>query len=129
MSISNYVAIVTALVLASSSLCNGCTHEIRIHVDKLPNIPSHTRDVVFNCDTGGLIIAFADSESDHRFNISVDKPEGCSALWANKVAYFSAYDPHYDRGNAIIYWWAKLDGFYHSWDRVHWVKKACWGFD
>ncbi|KAJ4850542.1 hypothetical protein Tsubulata_030843 [Turnera subulata] len=40
--------------------------------------------------------------------------------------YFNAYQPPRDKDHDKIFWLVTRDGFYLSWDKVKWVRKAEW---
>ena len=44
----------------------------------------------------------------------------------NKCAEFSVYIPGLEGDHQRIYWSAREDGIYHSWDNLKWDKREIW---
>nr|KYP47066.1 hypothetical protein KK1_031296 [Cajanus cajan] len=50
----------------------------------------------------------------------------CIIVWNTKSAKFDLYHPSLERGHQRIYWSARVDGIYHSWDNNKWDKRVSW---
>ncbi|KAJ1400228.1 hypothetical protein SESBI_29788 [Sesbania bispinosa] len=48
----------------------------------------------------------------------------CTMIWAASYARFKLYDPSTEGGHQRIFWSARSDGIYHSWDHINWDKRA-----
>lgn len=50
----------------------------------------------------------------------------CTMIWGVVCAQFILYDPRTEGNHQQIYWSARKDGVYHSWDNVRWDKRVNW---
>ncbi|EXB66396.1 hypothetical protein L484_008286 [Morus notabilis] len=50
----------------------------------------------------------------------------CEALWGILIASWHAFQPKRDVGHRSVFWVAKQNGFFHSWDNSTWVRKSVW---
>ncbi|KAK7343256.1 hypothetical protein VNO77_11868 [Canavalia gladiata] len=46
--------------------------------------------------------------------------------WKLLSAKFDLYDPQLEGGHQRIYWTAREEGIYHSWDNANWDKRVSW---
>jgi len=56
-------------------------------------------------------------------------PRQAEMTWVRQQplhATFNFYDPNVEGSNQKIYWSARQDGVYHSWDNVNWNKNTNW---
>ncbi|KAK7387375.1 hypothetical protein VNO78_28134 [Psophocarpus tetragonolobus] len=51
----------------------------------------------------------------------------CIMIWNSLCAKFDLYNPSREGGHQRIYWSARRDGVYHSWNNATWDKNTGWG--
>ncbi|RDX75471.1 hypothetical protein CR513_44639, partial [Mucuna pruriens] len=51
------------------------------------------------------------------------EPQHCIIAWNTKKAKFDLYDPTKEEQHQRIFWSARIDGIYHSWDEATWDKR------
>lgn len=92
---------------------------IQIHIA----LPTESLPVNITCSSGSFVVP---PGQDHEWSVPIHQVETCHAIWGHSSASFNAFEPNTDLGHTVIYWIAKLDGFFHSWDRLNWDKNASW---
>lgn len=70
--------------------------------------------------------AYLKAGGEDRWRIKENIGYSCDALWGNQFAYWKVYEPGVDSGKAVVFWLAKDDGFYHSWDKTKWTRDYEW---
>lgn len=50
----------------------------------------------------------------------------CLMMWSTLYAFFKLYDPVAEGDHQRIFWSAREDGVYHSWDEVRWDRITTW---
>lgn len=84
---------------------------------------SNSKPVNVTCTSGGFFSLRG--ESNRSWAVPIDKVENRQAVWSHSSASIVAFDPNTDIGH-LVYWFAKFDGFFRSYDTITWEKKASW---
>jgi len=108
MSNLNYVVMLIALTFVSG-LCNADTIYIRLN-----NFISD--EVVLSCMSEGGFVTHIAPNYFFVWRFPIGKTEHCRAEWKGLHASFIAYDPQYDGKGADLFWFAKKEGLFHSFD-------------
>ncbi|KAI4346063.1 hypothetical protein L6164_013145 [Bauhinia variegata] len=83
-------------------------------------------------DTPGIDVTYSKEDffvhpnENHTWGIPLHQVDICDALSGDLSLSFRAHDPDTDIGHTIVYWMAKADGMFKSFDLQQWEKKADW---
>ncbi|KAM5553480.1 hypothetical protein ABKV19_025614 [Rosa sericea] len=70
--------------------------------------------------------AYLKTGAEDQWRIDKNVGYSCDTLWGNQFAYWKVYRPGEDSGKATVFWLAKDDGFYRSWDKSTWTREFEW---
>lgn len=80
-----------------------------------------------NCNASFIDVALLPGEHYNRTLLNVDEIFECYAYWAQGFTnQWHLYETKRDEGHNTVYWSAKEDGIYHSFDGITWKLLQIW---
>ncbi|OMO59739.1 Plant self-incompatibility S1 [Corchorus olitorius] len=65
--------------------------------------------------------------AEYQIGVEENASYSCDALWGGLwFANWNAFRPHKDGSRKVVFWLAKSQGVFHSWDNSTWVKEMDW---
>jgi hypothetical protein len=122
-----------------SPLCSASNDVIlkedqNMHTNTLSNtinmfiaLPLNSASLDFDCGPGGLGRFVTQPGKTLKFDVPPDEFVSCKVVWGHLEAIFQA---NFDQSGKVIlpdFWVIKTDGFFHTFDHIHYVRKATWG--
>ncbi|CAJ1977747.1 unnamed protein product [Sphenostylis stenocarpa] len=126
------------------SVCGECLESRSVDsggLQKETNISADNINIVFVSVSNDLprspkkLFFFADFQKDqveirqgNPYTSLVSMDDDTGELKWNKCSDFSVYIPGLEKGHNTVYWSAREDGIYHSWDSKTWERKEVWSY-
>ena len=119
-------------------LCNASNDVIlkeiqNLHTNTLSNtikmfiaLPLNSGSLDFDCGPGGLGKFVTQPGKTFQFDVPYDEFVSCKVIWGHLEAIFQV---NFDQSGKVLpdFWVIKANGFFHTLDHNHYVRKATWG--
>ncbi|CAK7346266.1 unnamed protein product [Dovyalis caffra] len=92
------------------------------------SLPSNSQTMQFSCNAENIDLGMHVLYGGEVYNWKVEKKStyNCAALRKLKFARWNAFELPRDENRETVYWAARENGFYLSWDKAKWVRNSTW---
>lgn len=97
-----------------------------IHVEIHNDLPSNTERLYVYIDQSTRVASIIEKGKSYKFVAAGRKKEMATLTKGVSCAFIVVFDPKVDSGHHAVFWSARRDGVYRSWDRRNWRKARFW---
>ncbi|KAJ4829313.1 hypothetical protein Tsubulata_019039 [Turnera subulata] len=127
---NHFLLFLNLAFLFSAAIATKVNTENQPTVYIINSMPPNSQSIEVNCSSASSPIVDRELLVTEAYQLNVESkiPYLCIARMTQRryIQIFDAYLPSRDKAHCKIYWLVNQDGFYLSWDRDKWVRKALW---